>query len=102
MKKMRPIVLQQDAILGTFCCVPEEWSEELRRCLCEQEIRFALDPPEAGRLGQAGKAVFVFQEWPPHHLASTFRLYGDRKSTRLNSSHRTNSYSVFCLKNKNI
>src|SRR5437867_7676960 len=24
----------------------------------------------------------------------------DRKSTRLNSSHRTTSYAVFCLKNK--
>src|SRR5207248_9201647 len=30
------------------------------------------------------------------------RLRGlrDRKSTRLNSSHRTNSYAVFCLKKK--
>src|SRR5437867_6347117 len=27
--------------------------------------------------------------------------YGDRKSTRLNSSHRTISYAVFCLKKKN-
>src|SRR5207248_4016570 len=27
---------------------------------------------------------------------------GDRKSTRLNSSHRTISYAVFCLKKKNI
>src|SRR5574343_928833 len=26
---------------------------------------------------------------------------GDRKSTRLNSSHITNSYAVFCLKKKN-
>src|SRR6266705_5449685 len=26
---------------------------------------------------------------------------GDRKSTRLNSSHRTRSYAVFCLKKKN-
>src|SRR5437773_3612286 len=26
----------------------------------------------------------------------------DRKSTRLNSSHITNSYAVFCLKKKNI
>src|SRR5437867_9433869 len=26
---------------------------------------------------------------------------GDRKSTRLNSSHRTISYAVFCLKKKN-
>src|SRR5437879_8429016 len=25
---------------------------------------------------------------------------GDRKSTRLNSSHRCNSYAVFCLKKK--
>src|SRR5437867_4666192 len=29
-----------------------------------------------------------------------FRLVQDRKSTRLNSSHRTTSYAVFCLKKK--
>src|SRR6266705_3424157 len=29
------------------------------------------------------------------------RRRGDRKSTRLNSSHRTISYAVFCLKKKN-
>src|SRR5438874_8270211 len=28
--------------------------------------------------------------------------YGDRKSTRLNSSHVEISYAVFCLKKKNI
>ena len=28
--------------------------------------------------------------------------YGDRKSTRLNSSHRCISYAVFCLKKKTI
>src|SRR5258708_25459266 len=27
--------------------------------------------------------------------------YGDRKSTRLNSSHQIISYAVFCLKKKN-
>src|SRR4051812_49610176 len=27
-------------------------------------------------------------------------LYGDRKSTRLNSSHMSISYAVFCLKKK--
>src|SRR5437867_8692236 len=31
--------------------------------------------------------------WPP-------RIKLDRKSTRLNSSHRTISYAVFCLKKK--
>ena len=28
------------------------------------------------------------------------RMQGDRKSTRLNSSHITSSYAVFCLKKK--
>src|SRR5690606_40214294 len=28
-------------------------------------------------------------------------FFGDRKSTRLNSSHVKNSYAVFCLKKKN-
>src|SRR5207248_10133807 len=32
----------------------------------------------------------------------TFDDARDRKSTRLNSSHRTNSYAVFCLKKKKI
>src|SRR5699024_11906679 len=30
------------------------------------------------------------------------RVAGDRKSTRLNSSHVSNSYAVFCLKKKRI
>src|SRR3712207_8711656 len=30
------------------------------------------------------------------------RTEGDRKSTRLNSSHANISYAVFCLKKKNI
>src|SRR2546430_9523669 len=30
-----------------------------------------------------------------------FRTTGDRKSTRLNSSHSQISYAVFCLKKKN-
>src|SRR5690606_40688875 len=30
----------------------------------------------------------------------TMRLYEDRKSTRLNSSHVKSSYAVFCLKKK--
>src|SRR5207248_9809518 len=34
-------------------------------------------------------------EVAPHHLEER-----DRKSTRLNSSHRTISYAVFCLKKK--
>src|SRR5207248_5021134 len=34
------------------------------------------------------------------NLADQVDVVVDRKSTRLNSSHRTNSYAVFCLKKK--
>src|SRR6266851_8945249 len=41
---------------------------------------------------------------PPRQVAAAFTSYGvdreDRKSTRLNSSHITISYAVFCLKKK--
>src|SRR2546430_7025334 len=33
---------------------------------------------------------------------STARISGDRKSTRLNSSHSQISYAVFCLKKKTL
>src|SRR5262245_63629910 len=39
----------------------------------------------------------MFTEGARHSRAT---LVGDRKSTRLNSSHLGSSYAVFCLKNK--
>src|SRR5690606_42028236 len=44
-------------------------------------------------LQEAGKAVAFY--WGG---AMVGRAIGDRKSTRLNSSHVKNSYAVFCLK----
>src|SRR5258708_25100373 len=35
-----------------------------------------------------------------HQLGRRFGVHGDRKSTRLNSSHQIISYAVFCLKKK--
>src|SRR2546430_13633690 len=37
----------------------------------------------------------------PHRLGALLHL-GDRKSTRLNSSHSQISYAVFCLKKKSL
>src|SRR5437762_2588331 len=37
-----------------------------------------------------------------NHLDQSSFIQGDRKSTRLNSSHRCISYAVFCLKKKTI
>src|SRR5437773_9051996 len=44
-------------------------------------------------------AVAAQRERDPRHRAE--KLAQDRKSTRLNSSHITISYAVFCLKKKN-
>src|SRR5437763_6680480 len=53
---------------------------------------------KAARLagGQAGTA---HGRWQVGRIAGKCR-FADRKSTRLNSSHRCNSYAVFCLKKK--
>src|SRR3712207_9022949 len=47
-------------------------------------------------------SVAAFREGPRGIKASrmTHELPGDRKSTRLNSSHANISYAVFCLKKK--
>src|SRR5690348_18375920 len=49
------------------------------------------------QISQIGKNMFFAQTFPQH--AKT--LERDRKTTRLNSSHPSISYAVFCLKKKN-
>src|SRR2546426_5815901 len=50
---------------------------------------------------RAGGAC-VLPEDAAHHAVHVLRVRaGDRKSTRLNSSHLVISYAVFCLKKKN-
>src|SRR5258708_15007423 len=60
-----------------------------------------LREPDAGigdRDRDLGEAVAErFGPGVQHHAAAL----GDRKSTRLNSSHQIISYAVFCLKKKN-
>src|SRR5207248_8501463 len=52
-----------------------------------------------GRRGAAGR-VLADDRGDRRLTKDRFRSK-DRKSTRLNSSHRTISYAVFCLKKKN-
>src|SRR5262245_64808984 len=63
----------------------------LRRVVSRHHVREVQGPAPRGRPPRGRKA-------PPAH---TNRLYRDRKSTRLNSSHLGISYAVFCLKKKN-
>src|SRR5205807_4874900 len=53
--------------------------------------------PGHGR-GRVAVTARVLVEDPGHDL----RVGGDRKSTRLNSSHLVISYAVFCLKKKKL
>src|SRR2546422_7849343 len=59
-------------------------------------VRWAYPPPGSASTG-AGDRSFV--DHPLTNGAITL-LGGDRKSTRLNSSHGYISYAVFCLKKK--
>src|SRR5688500_19511023 len=49
------------------------------------------DPVRRNRPGRRSRSTLAFNE---------VNSDGDRKSTRLNSSHLVNSYAVFCLKKK--
>src|SRR2546430_11463743 len=58
------------------------------------------------RLGDIGHAIQSFVERNDYSVVREYcghgigRVYQDRKSTRLNSSHSQISYAVFCLKKK--
>src|SRR5438034_7004342 len=61
-------------------------------------------PISAGKevLGQALQRCARGPQWLPRTASCPSRgnHWGDRKSTRLNSSHTVISYAVFCLKKK--
>src|SRR5690625_5906074 len=45
---------------------------------------------------------FTYWQWLSLTLAAPVVVWGDRKSTRLNSSHVAISYAVFCLKKNRL
>src|SRR5438034_11650270 len=53
-------------------------------------------PEYAGDVSEAGRAHIAADP----ECAGKITGFGDRKSTRLNSSHTVISYAVFCLKKK--
>src|SRR3712207_8628397 len=59
-------------------------------------VRLPREPGE-----QAALAAWTeFRDQRLEHYSDERNLPGDRKSTRLNSSHANISYAVFCLKKK--
>src|SRR5256885_12684605 len=65
----------------------------------QRNRRIALEPRLAIALERGVHRVAI--RGGVGHLGAATRR-GDRKSTRLNSSHLVISYAVFCLKKKNI
>src|SRR5437868_11358259 len=59
--------------------------------------RLQLEVIEDGRAGSAPQLIRAGAHLDPHRRDRKL----DRKSTRLNSSHVSISYAVFCLKKKN-
>src|SRR3712207_7872935 len=65
-------------------------------CVPVRALGHCLHPGDVAHaecLAQCCDSVRIGQNWDAGH--------GDRKSTRLNSSHANISYAVFCLKKKN-
>src|SRR3712207_8023559 len=60
----------------------------------------AEDLEEGAASGLHAQAGVEDEQGLPDGVDDALRLDGDRKSTRLNSSHAHNSYAGFCLKKK--
>src|SRR2546426_2127237 len=81
---------------------------DVAAAVLESRARYGLLPIENSLVGSiatnfdliadSGLAIVGEVVSPVHHCLLAVR--GDRKSTRLNSSHLVISYAVFCLKKK--
>src|SRR5215216_3345268 len=63
--------------------VPKQWSQIATDILAQKYFRKAGVPQPDGSLGRETSAKQV-----AHRLANCWRVWGDRKSTRLNSRHQ--------------
>src|SRR4051794_26726790 len=82
-------------LLGTICAYPKFTPVPFR----EDELWNGYPEETNAPYGVAKKAVLVGAQ-AYREQYGTNAVYLDRKSTRLNSSHPSISYAVFCLKKK--
>src|SRR5437763_5614705 len=64
------------------------------------DVRSTPNGREAWELLQLARVPIVISDWYMPEMDGPELCRRDRKSTRLNSSHRCTSYAVFCLKKK--
>src|SRR5256885_9033635 len=86
--------------------IPSSGTQELMRSLGLPDERVTLTPYVVDNDWWLAESARVHREavrssWDAPADALVILFCGDRKSTRLNSSHLVISYAVFCLKKKN-
>src|SRR5207248_11301475 len=87
-----PTRRSSDLLLSRHAMCPREVVEKLR------DGQLVIQPKRVGHVAdQLMQTLRLDADLNARHLDLAAR---DRKSTRLNSSHRTISYAVFCLKKK--
>src|SRR5690606_40941627 len=80
---------------STMCgCIQAVANDTLSSSDQRRAVRFYSDPHLAQDVRQSSRDA-------DKRFWKSYSDYGDRKSTRLNSSHVKISYAVFCLKKKN-
>src|SRR5258708_5992001 len=83
-------------VAATTGDIPTYWSDHAITPEALRLIQHLLDSLDARLVMELGSGVSTLL------IAHAFRRKGDRKSTRLNSSHQIISYAVFCLKKKKM
>src|SRR5207248_4043408 len=77
---------------------PPKLNRKLNHTISVIVDRLVVRAADRGRLSDSVETALKLAEGN----VEVTRQDEDRKSTRLNSSHRTISYAVFCLKKKNM
>src|SRR5437867_6092226 len=78
-------------------------SDEARASVRDERERDARERGDPQHRGEVDRRLAADESRDPRRKQLAERVAAtDRKSTRLNSSHRTISYAVFCLKKKNF
>src|SRR5207248_5603054 len=78
------------------CCA---WSASIESFPSESSVSHHQQEPIFSSRGSA-RVLLPSTDSPGQIILNSALSTRDRKSTRLNSSHRTISYAVFCLKKK--
>src|SRR3712207_7454232 len=91
----KPTLLPYTTLCRSLFLTAEAQGDEIRA-----RIQTAEPLDQAASKLQKGIRVFLNDMAPIEPVAKRLDGRGDRKSTRLNSSHANISYAVFCLKKK--